>query len=147
MSGSLCDAVLDSTGSAAELESLARSNLFVVPLDSNGHWYRDRHLFREPLRAELERVEPDLVPRLLARAVAWSAANGETEAAIGYAQDFGDVDQVSGLVEQCVLPAFEAVGSRTSRAGSAGWRRMGRLSETRRSPWSAHCLLRSGVVR
>ena len=108
MSGSLCDAVLDSSGSAAELESLARSNLFVVPLDSNGHWYRYHRLFRELLRAELERAEPDLVPRLLARAVAWSAANGQTEAAIGYAQDVGDVDQVSRLVEQCLLPAYES---------------------------------------
>ena len=108
MSGSLCDAVLDSSGSAAELESLARSSLFVVPLDSNGHWYRYHHLFRELLRAELERAEPDLVPRLLARAVAWSAANGQTEAAIGYAQEAGDVDQVSRLVEQCVLPTYES---------------------------------------
>ena len=107
MSGSLCDAVLDSSGSAVELESLARSNLFVVPLDGNGHWYRYHHLFRELLRAELERAEPDLAPRLLARAVDWSAANGQPEAAIGYAQAAGDVDQVSRLVEQCVLPAYK----------------------------------------
>ena len=108
MSGSLCDAVLDSSDSAAELESLARSNLFVVPLDSNGHWYRYHHLFRELLRAELERAEPDLVPQLLARAAAWSAANGQTEAAIGYAQESGDVDQVSRLVEECLLPAYQS---------------------------------------
>ena len=108
LSGSLCDAVLDSSGSAVELESLARSNLFVVPLDSNGHWYRYHRFFRELLRAELERVEPDLVSELLARAVAWSAANGQTEAAIGYAQDVGDVDQVSRLVEQSLLPAYES---------------------------------------
>ena len=108
MSGSLCDAVLDSCGSAAELESLAHSNLFVVPLDGNGHWYRYHHLVKELLRAELERSEPDLVPQLLARAVAWSAANGQPEAAIDYAQDAGDVDQVSRLVEQYVLPAYES---------------------------------------
>ena len=108
MSGSLCDAVLGSCGSAAELESLARSNLFVVPLDGNGHWYRYHHLVKELLRAELERSEPDLVPQLLARAVAWSAANGQPEAAIDYAQDAGDVDQVSRLVEQYVLPAYES---------------------------------------
>jgi len=33
MSGPLCDAVLETSGSAAELESLAGSNLFLVPLD------------------------------------------------------------------------------------------------------------------
>ena len=34
MSGPLCDAVLEESGSAAVLESLARSNLFLVPLDA-----------------------------------------------------------------------------------------------------------------
>jgi LuxR family transcriptional regulator, maltose regulon positive regulatory protein len=33
MSGPLCDAVLESSGSAAMLESLERSNMFLVPLD------------------------------------------------------------------------------------------------------------------
>ena len=123
MSGALCDAVLDSSGSAAELESLARSNLFVVPLDSNGHWYRYHRLFRDLLRAELERAAPDLVPQLLARAVAWSAANGQTEAAIGYAQDVGDVEQVSRLVEQCLLPAHESgrFAAVESWLGWLGW--------------------------
>jgi len=36
MSGPLCDAVLEEGGSDAILESLARSNLFLVPLDGDG---------------------------------------------------------------------------------------------------------------
>ena len=56
------------SGSAELLESLARSNLFLVPLDANGEWYRYHHLFQELLRAELPRAEPELVPRLFARA-------------------------------------------------------------------------------
>ena len=58
MSGPLCDAVLEATGSAAILESRARSNLFLVPLDAHGEWYRYHHLFRELLRAELVRADP-----------------------------------------------------------------------------------------
>ena len=55
MSGPLCDAVLEADGSAAILESRARGNLFLVPLDAHGEWYRYHHLFGELLRAELVR--------------------------------------------------------------------------------------------
>src|SRR5215211_5212929 len=108
MSGPLCDEVLETSGSAAELESLARSNLFLTPLDGKGEWYRYHHLFQELLRSELARTEPDLVPRLLARASAWCAANGNPETAIGYAQQAGDVDQVARLVELCAHPAYQS---------------------------------------
>jgi LuxR family transcriptional regulator, maltose regulon positive regulatory protein len=101
MSGPLCDAVLDSSGSEAVLETLERSNLFLVPLDRDRQWYRYHHLFQELLRAELQRAEPDLVPQLLARASEWCVANGQLEAAFGYTQDAGDVDRAARLFEQC----------------------------------------------
>jgi LuxR family maltose regulon positive regulatory protein len=49
LNGSLCDAVTGRDGSAAMLESLYRSNMFVIPLDDNGQWYRYHHLFGELL--------------------------------------------------------------------------------------------------
>src|SRR6185436_343426 len=101
MSGALCDAVLESSGSAAILESLERSNLFLVPLDRDRQWFRSPHLFQELLRAQLERAEPDLVPRLLGRASEWCVPNGQLEAALGYAQEAGDVDRAAKLFEQC----------------------------------------------
>ena len=61
LSGPLCDAVLGTTGSAAVLASLERSNLLVVPLDRQREWYRYHQLFREQLCGELERSEPELV--------------------------------------------------------------------------------------
>ena len=108
MSGPLCDAILEDGGSAAILESMARSNLFLVALDGNGESYRYHHLFQELLRSELARAEPDLVPRLLARATDWCEANGKPEMAIGYAQAAGDVDRVAGLVELCAQPAYQS---------------------------------------
>ena len=98
MSGPLCDAILEESDSGLVLESMAHSNLFVVPLDRTGEWYRYHHLFRELLQAELGRVEPDLVPQLLERAADWCEANGQPEAAIGYAQAAGDVDRTARLV-------------------------------------------------
>jgi LuxR family transcriptional regulator, maltose regulon positive regulatory protein len=108
MSGPLCDAVLEETGSAAVLESLERSNLFVIPLDGNGESYRYHHLFGELLRAELVRADPALVPRLLARATAWCEANAQPETAIAYAQEAGDVDRVARLFERCAQPAYQS---------------------------------------
>ena len=58
MCGGLCDAVLQTTQSADMLETLERTNGFVVPLDRRGEWYRYHHLFGELLRNELERSEP-----------------------------------------------------------------------------------------
>ena len=62
MSGPLCEAVLELPGAAATLADLARSNLLLVPLDRRGRWYRYHHLFRDMLLAELERLEPGLMP-------------------------------------------------------------------------------------
>ena len=108
MSGPLCDAVLESSGSAAALESLERSNLFMVPLDRTGEWYRYHHLFQELLRAELGRVEPDLLPRLLARAADWCEANGQPEAAIGYAQAADDVNRTARLFVRNYLDTYNS---------------------------------------
>ena len=108
MSGPLCDEVLEVSGSAAILESYARSNLFVVPLDANGEWYRYHHLFQELLQRELTLAEPDLIPRLLTRASVWCEANGQPETAIGYAQEAGDVDRVARLVELFGVFAYQS---------------------------------------
>jgi LuxR family transcriptional regulator, maltose regulon positive regulatory protein len=108
ISGPLCDAVLQQSGSAAMLKSLARSNLFLVPLDAHGDWCRYHRLFQEMLRSELTRTEPDLVPRLLDRATDWCEANGQPETAIGYAQRAGNVDRVARLVEQCAVPVYQS---------------------------------------
>ena len=82
MCGSLCEAVLEEPGSAAILAELARSNLLLVPLDRRGHWYRYHHLFRDMLLAELERLEPGLLPVLRRRAAAWCLASGRPEEAL-----------------------------------------------------------------
>jgi LuxR family maltose regulon positive regulatory protein len=98
LSPGLCDAVLNARGSARMLARLERSNLFVVPLDADRAWYRYHNLFRDLLRSELQRREPDLVPKLIGRAATWCEANGLPEDAIGYAQEAGDVDRVARLV-------------------------------------------------
>lgn len=108
LSGPLCDAVLEESGSASALELLARSNLFLMPLEPSGEWYRYHHLFQELLQAALSRAEPDVMPGLLGRAADWCAAHGDPERAIGYAQQAGDVDRAVRLFEQCGPPAYQS---------------------------------------
>ena len=105
MSGPLCEAVLEESGSAVTLADLARSNLLLVPLDRLGEWYRYHHLFRDMLLAELERLEPGLIPVLQRRAAGWCLRNGLPEEALEYSMAGGDINVVAGLVEKLVVPA------------------------------------------
>ena len=81
----LCDALLDGGASAGALESLARSNLFLIPLDDRREWFRFHHLFAQILRLELERREPGGAPELHRRAYEWHTASGTADEAIHHA--------------------------------------------------------------
>ncbi len=104
MSGPLCEAVLELPGAAATLTGLARSNLLLVPLDERGQWYRYHHLFRDMLLAELERLEPDLMPVLRRRAAGWYLDHDLAENALEYSIAAGDVDTAARLVEKLGVP-------------------------------------------
>jgi len=113
MSSPLCEAALDLPGSAATLAELAGSNLLLVPLDHRGEWYRYHHLFRDMLRAELERREPGLAPAVQRRAAAWCERSGLAEDALEYSIAAQDVGTAARLVEQLWLPAYWAGRSGT----------------------------------
>ena len=104
MSGGLCDAVLETTRSAHTLETLERTNCFVVPLDRRTGWYRYHHLFGELLRDELERTEPEVLPALNRRAMDWCIASDFPEAGVVYGHAAGETDTVAGLVDALALP-------------------------------------------
>jgi LuxR family maltose regulon positive regulatory protein len=80
--------------------------MLVIPLDRQRRWYRYHHLFRELLRAELERREPALAHTLTLRAADWCEANGLPEAAVDYAMAAGDADRAARLVAELVLPVY-----------------------------------------
>lgn len=84
--GSLCDAVTRREDGGRLLETLARRNLFIVPLGSapaDGHtWYRYHQLFADLLQGQLRRQQPVQIPLLHRRAARWYEAHGELEAAI-----------------------------------------------------------------
>ena len=111
LSGPLCDAILEVTGSGARLEALEGANLLVVPLDHRRERFRYHHLLRDLLRAELEHRSPELVPALYARASAWCEEQGAYDLAIGYAR--------AGHLPERVAHLFERYGQRAYFSGRA----------------------------
>jgi LuxR family maltose regulon positive regulatory protein len=100
LNASLCDAVMEQTGSQEMLEYLERANLFVVSLDSKREWYRYHALFAETLTHQLEQSHADLVPLLHARASHWYAKNQQTTLAMLNAFKARDWQWAADLLEQ-----------------------------------------------
>jgi LuxR family maltose regulon positive regulatory protein len=96
----LCDAVTGGHEASSRLEEIHRSNLFLVPLDSRGEWYRYHHLFRDLLRSELARRERSLLPELHRRAAAWHKAEGTVDEAIAHATSAGDFAEAAELITE-----------------------------------------------
>ncbi|MGH3768574.1 MAG: sigma-70 family RNA polymerase sigma factor [Pseudonocardiaceae bacterium] len=98
LSAPLCQAVTGRADSAALLERIARSNLFLVPLDSDRQWMRYHRLFGELLHHELNVTDPKCLPELHRRAAAWFRAAGEVREAIDHALAAGDVGDAAKLI-------------------------------------------------
>jgi LuxR family maltose regulon positive regulatory protein len=120
MCGPLCEAVLELSGSAVTLPELARSNMLLIPLDRRGQWYRYHHLFRDMLLAELERLEPGMIPVLRRRAAGWCSRNGWPEEALEYSMAAEDVGAAVALVQELVVPAHRQ-GRVTTIQRWIGW--------------------------
>ena len=120
MCAPLCEAVLERSGSGADLGGLARSNLLLVPLDRRGQWYRYHRLFREMLLADLGRTDPGLIPVLRRRAADWCQRNGLPEEALEYAIAARDVDTAGRLLEELAVPAYRG-GRITTLQRWFGW--------------------------
>lgn len=98
MTGSLCEALTDQPGGQARLRELQRANLFVSALDDAETWYRYHALFAETLRAQLQKLEPALLPELYLRASSWYEEHQETEEACDYALLAGDFARAASLI-------------------------------------------------
>jgi LuxR family maltose regulon positive regulatory protein len=94
---SLCQAVTGGGDGSEQLVAVERSNLFLVPLDTRGEWYRYHQLFRELLQHELTRTAPGLAAELHRRAATWYSQHDNVDDAIAHttaAGDFGDAGEL-----------------------------------------------------
>jgi LuxR family maltose regulon positive regulatory protein len=97
MSAPLCNAVLRVDDAADSLETLSRSNAFLIPLDDRREWFRYHHLFGDLLRAELERRHPELLHLYRVRAASWCEVYGNPGEAFAYAHASGDLAQAGRI--------------------------------------------------
>jgi LuxR family maltose regulon positive regulatory protein len=130
LSGALCDAMLQTSGSASVLEQMERENLFVVPLDMSRRWYRYHHLFGELLRAELHRSQPDVVAGLHQRAAGWFVAEGLVDEAVRHLVAAGDIGGSADLIAADWVNEFNSGGLSTV----SGWLDLLPVESVRRDP-------------
>ncbi|HEX4551971.1 LuxR C-terminal-related transcriptional regulator [Pseudomonas sp.] len=95
----LCDAVREAHDSAEILRFLLAHQVFLVPLDEHGHWYRYHHLFSDLLRSRP--IAQALVPAatLHLRACRWFNAQGLLDEAVEQALRAGHLDVAANLVQ------------------------------------------------
>ncbi len=81
------------------LESLTRQDLFLVPLDTQGEWYRYHQLFREYLNERLRRNEGKIVSRLHLKAAEWLFDNNYIPEAVEHALKGNDMQLAAEMAE------------------------------------------------
>jgi LuxR family maltose regulon positive regulatory protein len=96
----LCAAVTGDDAAYARLDAIAGSDLFLIPLAEDAHWFRYHHLFQEFLQHRLHaEAEPGLVAGLHRRAATWLAQAGDVHSAVRHYLAAGADDQAAALVE------------------------------------------------
>jgi LuxR family maltose regulon positive regulatory protein len=87
----LCTEVTGNPTSPQVLAELRSENLFLIPLDAGGTWFRYHHLFSEVLYALLERDYPEEIHPLHLKASLWFDREGFPGEAVDHALLSGDM--------------------------------------------------------
>jgi LuxR family transcriptional regulator, maltose regulon positive regulatory protein len=111
----LCNAVTGHDNSQALLEKCVHANLFLVPLDDEGRWYRYHHLFRDLLLTQRSRKPQQDTLELHRRASRWYEGSGMIAESIEHtlvAADYGHAvqlleDHARGMIMQGYLKTVE----------------------------------------
>ncbi|SMF55781.1 LuxR family transcriptional regulator, maltose regulon positive regulatory protein [Tistlia consotensis] len=99
----LAAAVTGASDGERLLRRIGAANLFLIPLDGEGVWFRYHHLFSELLRSLLARSRPEELAALHLRAAHWLARNELPADAVQHALAAGDDALAAGLVEDCCM--------------------------------------------
>ncbi len=107
LSGDLCDEMLHRTDSWAMLRRIHASNLFLVPLDRSGRWFRYHALFRDFLLSELRRQDGAMIGTLHERAAAWLRREGMNDQAVEHLLAAGQVHPAGELVTEIAIETYQ----------------------------------------
>ena len=102
----LCHALQDEAPDATPsmsgpqiIEWLVQRNIFIIPLDRQGEWFRYHHLFQDLLQYQLAiQTDAPQVAQLHLRASRWFEENGLLQEAFDHACMANDMQRVVGLI-------------------------------------------------
>lgn len=104
---SLCDAVCMEEGGievsgfdgSEFVKAVLGGNLFIIPLDAPGEWFRFHHLFQDYLQRQLSRqLAPAEIAALHSRASTWFERHNLIDEAIKHALEAGDADTAADII-------------------------------------------------
>jgi len=100
LNAGLCKAVTGCPDGQSILSDLHRTNVFVIPLDNEGLWFRYHHLFADLLNARLRQsLSPEAISSLHLRAVEWYEDNGFVFDAVNHAFAAKDLEKAASLLD------------------------------------------------
>lgn len=117
MNVSLCDAMTEQANGRPMLEHLERENLFIVPLDNRGQWYRYHHLFTDLLRNRAEQFSAEERSAMHRRAALWFDAHNHPYDAINHALQALDYP----LAIEMMIRATPALAMRSEISTLLSW--------------------------
>ncbi len=131
LTAGLCEAVTMQGGGQAILTELQRENLFILPLDDEGRWFRYHHLFADLLQARLNQsFSLKEIQELHDRAATWFEQTDNPEEAIGHAQIALDYDLIERVVTKFGLQTILQGYVRTVE----GWLKLFPQDQLEKSP-------------
>ena len=101
MNAGLCEAVTGCQDGQVILQALHRENIFVIPLDNEGNWFRYHHLFADLLNARLRQsASAEEIAALQLCAAEWYERNGFALEAVNSALAAEDFERAVELVKE-----------------------------------------------
>jgi LuxR family maltose regulon positive regulatory protein len=114
LNADLCEAVTGCQDGQNKLKTLQQANIFIIPLDDEGHWFRYHHLFADLLQARLQSgLSKAAIGKLHQHAATWYEQIEMTAEAVDHALAAQDYAHVVRLVEKTALPMILQAHVRT----------------------------------
>lgn len=98
MNAELCAVLTGEPAYKGRLQEMEKSNLFVIPLDAEGKWFRYHHLFADFLRCRLKQHHAEEVISLHLAACEWFEKHNYLDEAIEHALAAGAFDKASEII-------------------------------------------------
>lgn len=98
MNKDVCEAITGYDDAGAILEFIHQQNLFLIPLDMGGNWYRYHHLFADFLVKDLQKHESGRFENICAQASRWFQDQGYYTEAIQYLLSAGQYTESAKLI-------------------------------------------------